>query len=153
MSAIRVEHLGDAQRADLTGLLDEVPRYLRGLIERPRRNDLILVAVLDHEVVGVLSGSLRDDLSQSGEFVAFSIPGPPHAYLNRVYVLDHARCADVGRSLVRSFLAESEAAGCSFVGGLIDQTDGGSQWRKTVFEKWGFVVDGRDHFGSVLTSS
>lgn len=118
---------------------DDFPQNLLYLYRRTTYSYETFVAWSEGEVDGVLSGSFKSDFIGDGTFGAFELPPAPHALLERVHVRGSARRQGVGQALIQTFALEASERGCSFIGGLIDQSS--DPWARTaLFEGLGFSI-------------
>ena len=125
----------------------DFPQRLLPFYRGPSSGGATLVAWIAADIVGVLKGSFDSDFAQSGAFDSFNPPPAPHAFIDRVHVHESARGAGVGRALVRMYVREAHARGCTFVGGQVDLSSD-STARRGFFEDLGFSIRSLDNFGA-----
>ena len=150
MNNVDVRFAEETDRAALGRMLeasDDFPQTLLQYFRRPSSRDVTLVAWSGPEIVGVLKGSFDSNFQESGAFDSFNPPPAPHAFLDRVHVHESARGAGVGRALVRKYVEEALARGCTFVGGQVDLSSD-SIARRAFFERLGFSIRALDNFGA-----
>lgn len=147
---ITIEILREADRRLLVEMLHssrDYPGTALDLYRRPSGRATVFVASAEGEVVGMLSGGFNTDLAQGGGFDSFDLPPPPHAFLDRVHVLEDFRGTGVGTLLVQTYVEEAVRRRCTFVGGQLDLSSD-QTLRRRYFEARGFSVRGLDNFGA-----
>lgn len=150
MNNVDVRFVAGQDRAPLVRMLetsDDFPQTLLQYYWRPSSRDVTLAAWCGRDIVGVLKGSFDSDFEESGAFDSFNPPPAPHAFLDRVHVHESTRGAGVGRALVRKYVEEALARGCTFVGGQVDLASD-STARRAFFERLGFSIRALDNFGA-----
>lgn len=97
-------------------------------------------------LVGLLRASFDSDFTGNDAFAGFDLPAGPHGFVSTINVHPTYRRQGIGRALLLEYARAAEAAGCTFLGGVIDlSTD--DTGRRVFFTECGFHTNAWDNFG------
>jgi GNAT superfamily N-acetyltransferase len=145
MYQAHVEVLQEQDRPALVHMLEDAGDLDPGTIGmyRIRRAlpDVMLVAWVDNNLVGMFNASYSADFHTMPAFESFDLPQRPHAFMDRIHVHPVARRCRVGEALVDAFVQTARDQSCTFAGGHVDATSDPTG-RIEFFTRLGFEVCG-----------
>lgn len=140
-----VEILKEQDRPALAQMLEDAGDLDPGTIAmyRIRRalSDVMLVAWVDDDLIGMLNASYSADFHGMPDFESFDLPRRPHAFMDRIHVHPAVRRSGVGQALIDAFIRTAKDHTCTFAGGLVD-ANSDPTGRIEFFERLGFEVHG-----------
>ncbi|MGV1005691.1 MAG: GNAT family N-acetyltransferase [Candidatus Nanopelagicales bacterium] len=140
-----VEILREQDRPALIHMLEDAgdldPSTIGMYRIRRAMPDVMLVAWVDGNLVGMFNTSCKADFHGMPDFESFDLPPRPHAFMDRIHVHPAVRRGRVGQALVDAFIRTANDHACTFAGGHVDATSDPTG-RIEFFERLGFEVHG-----------